>query len=317
MPRPGQPLRDLLSVRLALFTGKGGVGKSTLVAALAMELSRLGHAPLVVELGHRASLQGVLATGPIGHEPTEVVPGVHALNLDLDSALADYVTERLRVPGLGRAIVENPALARFFHAAPGVAEVATLAKIESLVRASRFSPVLVDLDATGHALMLLELPRVLEGLVGRGPLRRVISSTVAMLADRATTRLYLVTLPAELPVEETIELYRELSTRHPVPLGAVFANQVPGAPFESRHAAVLEEVERRARTAGDALLLDDVGLAWSAIRRHALAEAELDRLRRAVALPIVEVPRVPASALAREGLAVLGRRVCEALEAVP
>ncbi len=200
---------------------------------------------------------------------------MHALNLDLASALSDYVTERVRVRGLARAIVENPALDRFFHAAPGVAEVVTLAKLESLAREThgdrpRWHPLFVDLDATGHALMLLELPRVLEGLLGRGPLRRVIASTAGMLTDAATTRLHLVMLPGELVVQETIELYRRLSTEHAVPLGAVFANQMPDAPFEPEQLDVLAELERRATRIEDPALRDDIALARRAVERRRL-----------------------------------------------
>lgn len=314
--------RDLLSFRLSLFTGKGGVGKSTLVAALAIEAARRGLRPLIVELGHRASMQGVLRTGPIEYEPREVVPGVHALNLDVGSALSDYVTERVRVRGLARAIVENPALDRFFHAAPGVAEVVTLAKLESLVRESRgdrpsWHPVFVDLDATGHALMLLELPRVLDGLVGRGPLRRVISSATGLLTDESRTRLHLVMLPGELVVQETIELYERLSTEHAVPLGTVFANQIPDAPLDPGLVAALGELEQRASRLDDRDLADDIALARRAVDHRASAQAQLRRLASAIALPMVELPRLSTGDLGLEGLARLGRRALQALEAAP
>ena len=98
-------MSDPFASRLSLFTGKGGVGKSTVVAAVALEARRRGLRPLVVELGHRASMQSIFGAGRIGHAPTEVAPGVHASNVDLEHALADYVAAPRKRRSIGlRAI---------------------------------------------------------------------------------------------------------------------------------------------------------------------------------------------------------------------
>ena len=89
--------------RLELSTGKGGVGKTTLAAALALEAARRGRKPLVVELGHRASLSAIFDV-PIGFAPVEVSPGVHATNIALAPALLDYLTRRIRVASVARRI---------------------------------------------------------------------------------------------------------------------------------------------------------------------------------------------------------------------
>ncbi|MCA9579906.1 MAG: hypothetical protein KC668_30970, partial [Myxococcales bacterium] len=142
---------SLLDRRLLLFTGKGGVGKTTLVAALAIEAARRGRRPLIVELGHRASMEAVFEVDSIGYEPVDVGRGVHAMNLDFESALADYFEEHIPVRRVARTIMRNKTLQKFFHAAPSVPEVATLNKIGALEAERgpgggyRWDPIFVDL----------------------------------------------------------------------------------------------------------------------------------------------------------------------------
>jgi anion-transporting ArsA/GET3 family ATPase len=98
---------DPFAPRLQLFTGKGGVGKSSVAAALALALARSGQRPLLVELGHRASMQSVLGSGKIGYEPHEAARGVWAMNIDFEPALIDYLSEHVRVRAIGKAIAET------------------------------------------------------------------------------------------------------------------------------------------------------------------------------------------------------------------
>jgi anion-transporting ArsA/GET3 family ATPase len=230
---------------LHLFTGKGGVGKTTLVAALALASAAQGRRPVVVELGHRSSLAGVLglAPGAIGHAPTEVVRGVWASNVSLEHALADYLARRVRSRALGSRIAASRGLATFFEAAPAVPELLALEHVAELM--ARFDIVLVDLDATGHALMFLELPALLSDVAPAGPIGELVRGLGAILGDAARTRVHLVTLPLALSVEETLELEAELSRRR-VPLGTIVVNQRaerPLAPGEEAEARALLEGE--------------------------------------------------------------------------
>lgn len=318
MPASDEPPRAF-SHRLQLFTGKGGVGKSTLVAALALHAARQGRRPLIVELGHRASMEGVLGSAPIGFQPREVARGVWAMNMEFEPALLAYVREHVKVPGVARRVVDNPALKRFFDAAPAVTEVATLHRLrvlldERLDGEPRYDSVLVDLDATGHALMLLELPRVLDGLLGAGPLRRMLESVTALLSDPAHTRLNLVSLPRELPVQETIELCAELRSAHSVPLGAVVVNQVPDCPLPRGSAELLGRLEAGARAAGDTALSGDVALARRALARDALVREQIARLTAHVGLPVIELPYLAGGHPHAAALAQLGSRAAEQLQ---
>lgn len=309
----------LLDRRMLLFTGKGGVGKTTIVASLALEAARRGRRPLIVELGHRASMESVFGVDTIGYAPTEVGGGVWAMNLDFEEALAEYLEEHIPVKRVARTIIRNKTLQKFFHAAPSVAEVATLNKLSALEgergpQGYRWDPIFVDLDATGHAIMLLNLPSVMDGLIGDGPMRRLIDGFSSLLTDPRRTVLSLVTLPLELPAQETVELYERLAKHHDVPLGALFVNQVPPRPLSPKQAGMLDRLEHQARKFEINTLVDDVAIARRAMRYHANARAQINRLRRDVPLPIVELSTIASRALDIETVAAMGEQTLALLD---
>jgi anion-transporting ArsA/GET3 family ATPase len=238
-------MSGVLGPALHLLTGKGGVGKTTLALGLALEAQARGGKPVVVELGHRSSLASAAGRGgvAIGHDARALVGNVHASNVSLEHALTDYLARRVRSRTVARGITRSGALRTFFDAAPAVPEILTLEHIEALAR--RFDPVIVDLDATGHALMFLELPGLLARIAPRGPVGELVRSLGALLTDRARTRIHLVTLAAALPIEETLTLAAELSSRA-CPLGAIVVNRRAARPIEpgdDAHARALERAE--------------------------------------------------------------------------
>jgi arsenite/tail-anchored protein-transporting ATPase len=315
-------MTTLLDRRMLMFTGKGGVGKTTIVASLALEAARRGRRPLIVELGHRASMEAVFEVDTIGYQPREVGGGVWAMNLDFESALGEYFEEHIPVQRVARTIMRNKTLQKFFHAAPSVAEVATLNKLSALEgerepkgRGYRWDPIFVDLDATGHAIMLLNLPSVMDGLIGDGPMRRLVDGFSSLLTDPRRTVLSLVTLPLELPAQETVELYQRLHEHHDVALGALFVNQVPSRPLTPTQAAMLDRLEHRARAREITTLVDDVAIARRAMRYHANARAQINRLRKDVALPLVELGTITSRSLDLATVAQMGRQTLELLDA--
>lgn len=266
------------------------MGKSSVVAATALAAARAGRRPLVVELGHRATMATLFGAPAIDHAPTEVAPGVHATNIDFDEALIDYVAEHAKIRALARRIVSGDALRRFFHAAPAVSEVVTLRLLERLEAATeggapRWDPILVDLDATGHALMFLSLPDVFADLATRGPLARLLRGFTALLSDRERTALNLVTLPDELPAQETRELHAALRASRRVPLGRLYINRVPAAPVSAPTRARYGALEEAGWGA-------EVALARRLERAHARAVAIAERLEGELELPTVRLPEL-------------------------
>jgi arsenite/tail-anchored protein-transporting ATPase len=303
----------LLSRRFLLFTGKGGVGKTTLVAALAVHAARHGSRPLVVELGHRQSMRSVFGTAAIGSTPRDVGHGVHALSIDFDQAVLDYMVEHLPSKRLAKAVVRNRVLERLFAAMPAVGEIATLSKLRALEAqrddtGPRWGPILVDLDATGHALMFLELRSVLEGLMGAGPMLRLIESTADMFADPSTTRLNLVVTPDELPVTETIELYDRLMVARTVAFGHILVNRIPTVSLEPSAVASLDSIERAARAVGELDVARDVAWGRRELSHQARARAQIERLSGRVPLPVIELPRLATTRMTVDDLLLLGGR---------
>ena len=321
------PLRHLLDRRLLLFTGKGGVGKSTVVAALAVEAAARGLRPLIVELGHRATMQGIFAAGganhgapEIGHDPVPVTADrtIWAANLDLETSIVDYVADQVKLRSVARAIASNRALQGLFRAAPAVREIVTLNKLRLFERAvtrgrPTWGPILVDLDATGHALMLLEMPRMIGELLADGPLRGLVDALTGLFTDPTRTLLNLVTLPSEIPVQETLELYQRLRRDHGVPLGALFVNDVAPRAIASELRPYLPELAELAQRERLPELAADVQLAGQAIARDELVLALVARLQREADLPLALLPRLAPHEHGLVGLQRLGRAALTAL----
>jgi hypothetical protein len=229
-------LGSLLARRLLLVTGKGGTGKSSVAAALAVLAAREGVRTVLVELGRSDTLHELIGGAPpdakrLGREPLPAGDNLFALRIVPEIALTEYLELQLRVKLVARAIVGNAGFHRFLDAAPGWRELITLGKLWYLATRSDASgapqwPLLVvDAPATGHGLSLLSAPAVVLDTVRMGPLRRHTDRVQELLTNSVKTLLLPVTLPEELPVNETLEL-RTRVLELGVGLGPVFANGV-------------------------------------------------------------------------------------------
>ena len=280
------PTREPLSRPVQFFTGKGGVGKSTVLGAVATAAARAGKRPLIVELGiHTSSSQ--LFHGPsVGYEPAEVAPGVHATRVLFEPALVDYITSRLKLRPVATLVVRNNSLRRLFMAAPGVDEIVTLHRVAQLAADERWGPILVDLESTGHALMFFDLPGVLEVFLKDGPLRQVLDSATELVRDEQRCAVHIVTVPEPLAVNETIQLYGQLRQRDDLHLGCLFINRIPRAWLdEEEQRLVKAEIER---TGVAQPWAPDLALAQYLTRRRETADKCLRGLRRDIDLPTME-----------------------------
>ena len=289
-----------LDRRLLFFTGKGGVGKSTVAAATALFAAERGKRVLLVEVDAKGNLTTLFEHAPVGFDPVEVYPGVHAMQMHTEASLREYLKLNLKVPVFGRL---GPIASMFDFvatAAPGVKEILTVGKVcwevrESIEGRADWDLVIVDAAATGHVIAQLDSPRAIRELVQVGPVRTQTSWMVELLADPAITALNVVTTPEEMPVNETIDLVATARTALDVPLGSVVVNRVLPEPFTHADEPVFVALrDPRAEAAlaarfgtGARAVVDAAGLAVALRRSRAV---HLARLRASVDLPLVYLP---------------------------
>jgi hypothetical protein len=289
--------------RLQLVTGKGGTGKTTLVAALALAHAAHGRRPLVVELGHRASLPRVLATSAVGHDVVEVLPRLYATNIDVRRATIETIG-RATQSSLAARAMRVGAVRTFLDAAPAVTEVATLDRIRHFVDGTDFDPVLVDGDATGHTRMLFALHDVLASLGVSAAVATILERTSSLFADAAMAAVHVTAIPSALAVEEALELWTELAQSGRVALGHLVLGRVEGKPLEDPARA--RELEERMATTRPGLasaiaLLRDDDDAFARTRVHAATLA-----RRCI--EAIEIPELDTGSLDRDALLAMGER---------
>src|SRR5213080_2190745 len=225
------PAPSLLDRRLLFFTGKGGVGKSTVTAATAVLAADQGKKVLLVEVDAKNNLTDLFEHAPVGFEPRQVHPGVFAMQMDTESSLREYLKVQAKVPVFGRIGPMARAFDFVATAAPGVKEILTVGKIcwelrESLEGRADWDLIVVDAAATGHVIGQLDAPRAIQELVSVGMVREQTDWMVELLSDSSVTSLNVVATPEEMPVNETIELVQKARVELTVPLGAVVVNRV-------------------------------------------------------------------------------------------
>jgi anion-transporting ArsA/GET3 family ATPase len=291
---------DLLDRRCLFFTGKGGVGKSTMAAATALLLATHGRRVLLVEVDAKGDIPSQFEQKAVGFTPREVYPGVLAMAMDTEASLREYLRVNMRVPVIGKLGPLAKVLDFVAEAAPGVKEILTVGKImwevrESIEGRAEFDVVVVDAAASGHIVAQLGAAEAIQELVDVGPLSDQTRWVAELIADPHVTAVNIVTTPEEMPVTESIELVARLRAEVEAPLGAVIVNRVlpelfthaDEETFEAlRHADAMEQLSESAGN-GTVAVLDAARLAVSLRRTRA---AHLEELRASVNLPLLYVP---------------------------
>ena len=219
-------MTDLLQRRLVFVSGKGGVGKTTVAAALALLASQHGKRTLVCEVDPKGDLAASYESSPTGFKPQELQPGLWAMSMNTEESLREYLKLNLRIPVAGRI---GP-LARAFDfvatAAPGVKEILTVGKLCWEVREGHYDIVVCDASATGHIIGQLSAPQAINDLVQVGLVRQQTGWMLDILSDASLTGLCIVATPEEMPVLETMELAQRVKNETTVDLASIIVNRV-------------------------------------------------------------------------------------------
>ncbi|HXQ90535.1 MAG TPA: ArsA family ATPase [Acidimicrobiales bacterium] len=291
------PMVGLLDRRLLFVTGKGGVGKTTVAAGLALYAAEHGRRTLVCEVDAKGDVADYFETGPTNFTAREVFPSLWAMSMDTEASLREYLKLSLRVPVVGRIGPLAKAFDFVATAAPGVREILTVGKFCYEVREHHYDLVVVDASATGHIVGQLAAPQAINDLVKVGLIRSQTDWILDILSDAQITGLVIVTTPEEMPVNETIELAGRVATETSVELAAVIVNRVLPELFGRSEEKVFNELCRSPVSAElEKLVGDDPTPVLDAARlavtlRRTRAE-HLERLRHGIdpAVPMMYLP---------------------------
>ena len=200
-------------MRIILYSGKGGVGKTSLSAATAVSAARLGKRTLVVSTDSAHSLADALAV-PVGNQPTPIAPNLHALEIDVNKELSDHwgviqdwLTRFMTFQGVGEAVAEEMAIL------PGMEELFSLLRVKRFAEAGTYDVAIVDCAPTGETVRMLSAPEILNFYFKRiFPIQRTVLRSVRVVAKRVTD----MPLPSDDVLSAVKAVYDELEGMGPL-----------------------------------------------------------------------------------------------------
>lgn len=280
----------LLDKKIVLVTGKGGVGKSTVAAALGRAAAARGLRTMVCEVSQQARVAALLGAqaGPLGEE-REVEPGLWTTSIDPDDALKAWLAKQLGSRALVNILTRSNLFAYFVAAAPGARELVTMTRVWEMSQGERwrkddagYDIVIADFPASGHALGMIQAPRTFRDIARIGPIASQAGAVVETLDDPAQAALVTVTMPGELPVSEALD----------------FEDRAVQALGRGVDLIVVNDLMPRRWTPAEAASLDGQGggrvkgAASREAARTAVQQRQLRRLRSGAEARVVTLPRV-------------------------
>jgi len=301
-------LSKLLHKKLQFFTGKGGVGKSTVVAAVAMLAAKNGLRTLIVEIDTASAMKRIFQVPFVGFVAMEVIDDIWVINIDPQEALAEYIEQNIKIKRIAKKISENQILQYFFKAAPAVNEFVAINKIWNLFNQKSngiqtYDLILVDLPATGHAISFLNLPGSISEIIGTGLIRKLIGKYEDMLSDPDSTALNFVTLAEQMPVTETIELFNEAKKRLNVSLGWLFINSTQADIFDKSETELMDQLEKMGSDISS--LNTAIQLGKQTILKQNQTKSLIKRLHNSINMEFIKLPKVLVSKFDVKALNIL------------
>lgn len=307
--------------RVVIVAGKGGVGKTTVTAALATAAARAGTSVLIVEVEGKSGLASAFGRPTLGYEEAELRPNLYARTLTPDEALIEYLEDH-GLRRISKRLVNSGALDIVATAVPGMKDILVLGKVKALDVENRFDLILVDAPAAGHAITFLTSPRGLLDAVKVGPINAQAADVIELLSDPARCQVMLVTIPEETPVSELVETAFALEDRVGIKLAPVVVNGcTPAAPGLDDAPPSVEAIARDA-AAADVFLssreaTDLAAAAAFRCERRAVEQEQADRLAARLPLPQIRLPFLARAEIGAGELDVLADLLVGEIEALP
>jgi anion-transporting ArsA/GET3 family ATPase len=265
--------------RVLIVAGKGGVGKTTVTAAVARMAALAGLTVLIVEVEGKSGLGAVFGRAePLTYEEVELAPGIRARTLTPDDALLEYLQTH-GMKRISKRLVSSGALDVVATAVPGIKDILVLGKVKQLERGESPDLIVLDAPAAGHAVTFLTSAAGLLDAVRVGPIRAQAQEVVELLSDPARCQVMLVTLPEETPVNEVVETAFKLEDRVGIALAPVVVNGLyPAVDGLDAEPGDAPEAEALRAAAGFRM------------ERMALQAEQVQRLAEALPLPQLRLP---------------------------
>jgi anion-transporting ArsA/GET3 family ATPase len=315
-----QPVDFLRASRVVIVAGKGGVGKTTVTAALARLAASEGMDTLIVEVEGKSGLAALYGRPPLDYEESILLPRagsegeVRGRTLTPDDALLEYLDDH-GMRRVSKRLVSSGALDVVSTAVPGIKDILILGKVKQLEAKKVADLIVLDAPAAGHAITFLLAARALLDSVKVGPINTQAQDVVELLSDPARAQVMLVTLPEETPVNELVETAFHLEDRVGVSLGPVVVNgmypvldglEVDPAQAASDAGTTLRDGEAEALKAA----------AEFRLQRTALQDDQLARLAEKLPLPQLRLPFLFRADLGAAELGVLADALRTSVEAL-
>jgi anion-transporting ArsA/GET3 family ATPase len=306
---------SIFQKRLLIVAGKGGVGKSTVSAALALAASRHGKRVLIAEILGAERVSHYFEVPPVGQTIKQIRPNLFAVNIKPRDAMREYALMVLRLKTLYNIVFENKLVRYFLDAFPGLNELVMLGKVwyhveekDKRTGKPKWDLIVVDAPATGHGVFFLEFPQVVLDAIESGPLAFYAGKMRDLLTDRERTSMQIVTIPEEMPVKEAIDLRRVVEERLHIPIGYLIVNAVHPPLFNKREYEdyhLLHEIVGP----GDPQVSKLFDAAQWEIQRWRNQEVYMAQIRRSLPLPRLELPFVYDRELRAKAIEFLAQKI--------
>ena len=280
---------------MVIVAGKGGVGKTTVTATLAVAAARAGRNVLIVEVEGKSGLATAFNRPALGYEEQDLAPGIRGRTLTPDAALRDWL-EGNGLKRISKRLVQTGALDVIATAVPGMKDILVLGKVKGLEQSRDADLIIVDAPAAGHALTFLTSAQGLLDAVAVGPVRKQAADVVEMLSDPARCQVVLVTLPEETPVNEAVDTAFAIEDKVGVRLGPIVVNgcypelALPAA--SATAAAAQADAHLIDVFVSDQEAADLAAAAAFRAERTEIQTAQAERLAAALPLPQIRLPFV-------------------------